>query len=381
MTAAPLASVPATVSPAARAGTGRSLLEFLAVGGLTPLCFLASFFLRRTLGLSPSDYAVGFTAFYAAYVINDPHFAVTYVLFYEDGRARGLGKAFGGAQRVRWLLVGVAVPVALAAWGAYGLVTRSAPALGLMMELMFALVGWHYVKQGFGVMITLAARRGLTFGKWERAVLLTHGFAGWAFAWANPAAAAREVESNGVVYTCLAHPALLDRVTQVIFFASFAALVAMLVRKRRKEGPLPLLSPLTALLASIWSWSVYSSIDPLVVYVTPALHSLQYLYFVWLLRGNQAKEREGPPWFERSAKTRLGLLAVTALVLGFVLFHGAPTLLDSALVTKRDRLMDTGPTPYFAALYAFVNIHHYFMDHVIWRRDNPLTRYLRQGAS
>jgi len=27
-----------------------------------------------------------------------------------------------------------------------------------------------------------------------------------------------------------------------------------------------------------------------------------------------------------------------------------------------------------------VNIHHYFMDHVIWRRDNPDTRFLR-GAT
>jgi hypothetical protein len=35
-----------------------------------------------------------------------------------------------------------------------------------------------------------------------------------------------------------------------------------------------------------------------------------------------------------------------------------------------------GATPCFAALYAFVNIHHYFMDAVIWRRDNPETRHL-----
>ena len=35
-----------------------------------------------------------------------------------------------------------------------------------------------------------------------------------------------------------------------------------------------------------------------------------------------------------------------------------------------------GPTPYFAALYAVVNIHHFFMDTVIWRRENPRTRYL-----
>ena len=36
-----------------------------------------------------------------------------------------------------------------------------------------------------------------------------------------------------------------------------------------------------------------------------------------------------------------------------------------------------GETPYFAAIFVIVNIHHYFMDHVIWRRDNPDTRYLR----
>jgi hypothetical protein len=40
-----------------------------------------------------------------------------------------------------------------------------------------------------------------------------------------------------------------------------------------------------------------------------------------------------------------------------------------------------GATPYFAALYTFVNLHHYFMDHVIWRRDNPLTRYLRAPSA
>jgi len=386
MTAAPRALATANETTQQTAGVRSRVIEFLLVGGITPFLFPLSILLRKTLGLSSADYAVGFTAFYGAYLINDPHFAVTYLLFYEDGRARGFGRgasAWKGTQRLRWLVAGIAVPLLLFAWGTYGAVARSAPALGLMMELMFALVGWHYVKQGFGVMITLAARRGLTFGKWERVVLLTHCFSGWAFAWANPATASKEVESKGVVYTALAHPAWLDQLTHVVFLASLAALVVMLARKwktRRRtllQGPLPLLSPLTAMLVSIWSWSVYSSIDPLVVYVTPALHSIQYLYFVWLMKKNQAKEREAAPWFERSAGTRIGILVVSALALGFVLFHGAPTLIDSALTSKRDRLLDSGPTPYFAALYAFVNVHHYFMDFVIWRRDNPLTRYLR----
>ena len=74
------------------------------------------------------------------------------------------------------------------------------------------------------------------------------------------------------------------------------------------------------------------------------------------------------------------MLVVTALGLGWVLFHGAPAALDELLVPRRSRSTDLGATPYFAALYTVVNIHHYFMDHVIWRRDNPKTRYLAGGV-
>ena len=54
------------------------------------------------------------------------------------------------------------------------------------------------------------------------------------------------------------------------------------------------------------------------------------------------------------------------------------TALDDLLVPRRLRgpAVMMGPAPYFAAIFAFVNLHHYFMDHVIWRRDNPHTRYL-----
>ena len=79
---------------------------------------------------------------------------------------------------------------------------------------------------------------------------------------------------------------------------------------------------------------------------------------------------------EPSAAVRLGTLAASALGLGWLLFHIAPSALDGALVSRRAAATALGPTPYFAALYAFVNIHHFLMDSVIWRRDNPETRYL-----
>ena len=175
----------------------------------------------------------------------------------------------------------------------------------------------------------------------------------------------------------MSRPAGLDRVAIAVAAATLIPVIVVLVQKWRREGRSPLGTPLLALLCSVWLWTIFSGVDPLVRYVVPALHSVQYLYFVWLLEGNRARERQGPPWFETSARVRLGILAASALGLGWVLFHGAPWWLDDGLIPPHERASALGPTPCFAAIYAFVNIHHYFMDHVIWRRENPLTRYLR----
>lgn len=358
----------------------RPFVEFFLVGGLTLVLFPLAWLAERSFGLDAAELAVGFTTFHAAYVINDPHFSVTYLLFYRNARERAFGAAVAPVARARFLFAGVVAPLALTAWTFFAIANGSARALGALIELMFALVGWHYVKQGFGVLLVLAGRRGVRYGKNERAVLLFHALAGWAFAWANPSAPRREVEEKGVVYTALAHPRALELVTGAAFAASACLLAVMLVKKARRERRLPPAAPLVGFLASIWAWSLFSSADPLMLYVVPALHSLQYLYFVWLLRRNEAREAEAAPYFGRPTQQKLLTLAVAAVALGCVQFHLGPSLLDwSRLLVPTGAprvLADLGPTPWFAGLYAVINIHHYLMDTVIWRRENPETRYL-----
>jgi hypothetical protein len=370
----------AAAAPARVQARWPRVVEFLVVGGATLALYPLAWLLRTLFGLDESEYFVSFFAFYAAWLINDPHFSVTYLLFYKDAKNRAFGSVFSPAQRARYLLAGLVVPLALAAWSVTALIVKSAYALGLMIELMFLLVGWHYVKQGFGVLTVLSARRGVRFSPGERWALLGHCLAGWAYAWSSPSSPGIEVEEKGVVYTSLAHSASVERVAQVIFALTTVALVFMLVRKWLRERRLPPAAPLTGFMVSIWCWTVYSGIDPLMLYVIPGLHSLQYLYFVWLMKRNEARESEGPPHFGRPVAVQLGILAATALALGWFLFHGAASMFELASAAKGREALDLGalgPTPYFAALFTFVNIHHYFMDHVIWRRDNPDTRYLR----
>ncbi len=210
---------------------------FLLVGGRPPLLFALSWSARKSIGLDASEYAIGFLMFHAAFVINDPHFAVTYLLFYRNGVARAFDRALQPSQRARYFVAGIVVPLGLAIWAVSALATKSALALGLMIQLMFLLVGWHYVKQGFGVMVVLAARRGIRFSRPERLALLTHCFAGWAYAWASPSDPGTEVEEKGVVYATIAHAPWLERTTLVVLLATALLVLGVLVQKTHwREG-------------------------------------------------------------------------------------------------------------------------------------------------
>lgn len=374
------AAIPLSSSAEAPAASPSRLIEFLLVGGATLVLFPLSWIVRKFVGLDPSELAVGFLTFYAAYVVNDPHFTVTYFLFYKDARRRAFDPGVPLASRVRWVVSGVLVPAVLVAWAATSLALGSAQGLGWMVQVMFLLVGWHYVKQGFGVVTVLSSRHGVRVSDRERLAILVHCFAGWAYAWANPAMPAGEFEERGVVYWAPARPHWFELVALVVLMASSAWLVMTLVTEAKKRGRFLPLAPLGGFLITVWAWTIYSSIDPLLRYAIPALHSIQYLYFVWLMKRNEARSQEGPPSFGRPVAVRVGGLAVGALVLGWLLFHGVPGFLDGAFVPRARRNVIVGPlgeTPFFAAFYVFVNIHHYFMDHVVWRRDNPDTAYLR----
>ena len=359
-------------------------IEFMAVGGATLVLLPLALVATRILGREPAEYGVGFITFYAAYVVNDPHFATTYVLFYSGVRRRFA--ALNLAQRVRYVVAGLVVPVVLIAWAALALVHRSAAALGWMIQLMYLLVGWHYVKQGFGVLSVLSARRGAPLTPSERWAFLAHSFAAWAFAWANPAAPAGEFEEKGVVYRALAHPRWLELVTGALLIATVVLLIATLVKKWRTQGRGVPLVALGAFLITLWSWTIFSSANRLVQYVIPALHSTQYLFFVWLMKRNEARVEEGPPSFGRPVALRLGWLVLSSLILGWLLFHGAPDILDSAILRSKKASLglshvdDLGETPCSAVFFVVVSVHHYFMDHVVWRRDNPTTRYLQRSC-
>jgi hypothetical protein len=357
----------------------RGALELLLVGGGTLLLLPACWWLRAALGLDDGELLMGALAFHAASLLNDPHFSVTYLLFYSGAR-RALAREQPLGQRVRYWVAGAIVPLALVLWCGLAIANDSPQHLGWLIQAMFVLVGWHYVKQGFGVLAVLSARRGVRWSPAERRWVLAHCLAGWAYAWASPFDPGTRSVVNGVFYTTWRHPAGLEAATRALFFGSALSLLVVVARKWRRERRVPPLGALAGLLISVWMWTVYTRLDPLLAYWIPALHSLQYLYFVGLLRRNAAREAAGPPSFRGSVQRQLMVLALSSVALGWLLLRGLPGWFDSALVLPASddlRAMSAvGPTPYLAAFTAFVNIHHYFMDAVIWRRQSGEMRHL-----
>ena len=357
--------------------------EFLVTGGATLVLFPIIWLLRRCVGLDDAELTAGFLTFYGAYVINDPHFAVTYVLFYKDARRRTFDSSRSISQRVRYGFSAIVVPAVLITWVSAAMIAHSATMLGWMIQLMYLTVGWHYVKQGFGVLTVLSMRRNVRVTKRERIVILLHCYAAWAFAWANPVSAGWGVRRKGSGLQ-RARPSARSRARDGVGAGRVHA-----GNGGRSFQRSPTRRKVSSARSLHGSDGYGLALDhffeprPGPALFIPALHALQYFYFVGLMKRNEARAAEGPPTFGKPVAVRLGVLALTALALGWFLFRGAPTVLDDWLTPKVRRGQipdDLGETPYFAAFFVAVSIHHYFMDSVIWRRDNPDTRYFKDPS-
>src|SRR5678816_4542117 len=91
------------VTVAGQRSRGSSVVQFVLVGGGTLVVFPVLWLLRHALGLDTAELVVGFLMFHGAHLINDPHFSVTYLLFYRDVKSRAFGDAWNVTQRVRYV--------------------------------------------------------------------------------------------------------------------------------------------------------------------------------------------------------------------------------------------------------------------------------------
>lgn len=74
-------------------------------------------------------------------------------IFYRNFDNKSFGKAYPASLRTRYVIAGIVAPLALIAFFAFAAAGDSARLLGFGLNIMLFFVGWHYVKQGYGMII------------------------------------------------------------------------------------------------------------------------------------------------------------------------------------------------------------------------------------
>lgn len=303
--------------------------------------------------------------------VNHPHFAFSYQMFYGSWEEVKLG-AMPADLRRRWWLAGVIAPVLLALGllvGAILSMRGEGFLLGSMLTLMGLLVGWHYVKQGFGMAMVDAALKKRYWPAEARRALLYNAYACWGAAWTigNSTALARELWGVlAIEYRVPGAIVVASCALAVLTTAWCGLAVSRCMREWRaqqlgwKQMPV---AGFVAYIITLYVWLGVIGSEPAFLLVIPFFHSLQYLTVVSRYKINEAHAYQWRP-------TRLAAFVITGVVLGALGFWLLPGLGDY-LRTGQVPVLGQGVALAVACAWIFINVHHYLIDNVLWRQGNP----------
>jgi hypothetical protein len=320
---------------------------------------------------------------FVAYLVNYPHFAHSYQLFYRNFTRKVSGDGYDRSLQLRYIFAGIVVPVVMTGFFAYGAAAANTRLLGYATNAMFFFVGWHYVKQGYGMLMVDAVLKRKFFDDRDKKVLLVNSYAVWILAWLQTNTAVTQGKYYGLDYYTFAAPSWITDISLLAAVASTAATLLMLVNRWRKNGGGLPYNGLVAYVASLYLWILIARINPLWLLIVPALHSLQYLAVVWRYQTNverDSSDAESDPqpkilsFLGPLYRFRLLGFIVGGTALGYLGFWLIPSALTALIPYDKQVL---GSSLFFFIVLIFINVHHYFLDNVMWRRGNPeVSKYL-----
>lgn len=334
--------------------------DIILIGG-------ASIFLYMIMSvmLAPTapDASITWLVFYLSFAVNFPHFLVSYQLLYYDARHMIL-------KKFRFFWAAVIAPAIILGCLFAAIAIGKQSALGYLANAMYFFVGWHYVKQIFGGVVVTNALQKFFYNKVERWALQANLYAMWMISWVSQNLNQTNYKLEGIPYQGLGlSPQWLSFCFWAVAFTA-ALVLTTHVQKWIREGRLP--SP-TAMVcfASIYIWFLPVLYHPMYFHIIPFFHSLQYLIFVYAFRRNKVEDLVGAPTTPELRKSWLKNLhgyLMLSVATGAVAFWFLPKYIDSFHLGNQAVY---GPTLAMFSFTIFINIHHYFIDNVIWKGNNP----------
>lgn len=301
--------------------------------------------------------------------MNHPHFISSYKIFFE-GFESVRRREFATEYLLRWWFAAVGVPfglIVLLSIGVRRVMAGDASIFAFGVLIYLTTVGWHYVKQGFGMAMSEAALKKCYWSPPARKWMLFNAYACW-FA----TTAILFSSEKGLSYFGFYYPLELGWLrTAVPFLAGLflaTTLGAVIQIKRnvdqwRREGKEFGAWPtagLTGYFVSLYAWIVASAVNPILMLVIPFFHSLQYMHVVSRLYAQE----EAPPNKGKKLSRWFSMIFI-----GFAAFWLIPGVIDYWMTGKINIVSQSGML-YTGAAWLFINVHHYFIDNVIWRRES-----------
>lgn len=330
-------------------------LDFWLLGGGSILIYLFMILgseFRGLYGVSNQFGNLAVTMATMSLLINYPHFLASYRLAYGRGKQFILKHWFQTIVMPCLMLNFLII--------AYWFVNEPGHKetcelmLGAGINFMYFTVGWHYSKQAFGCTMVYAAYDRYPLNRIQRESIRYSLLSMW---WYNYAY--NNLNPSGVFwslkYTTWQVSFRFYHLTQAIFFLLLAWTLYRVVYCNWKAGQRPsptLLVPYLAVL--VWFAPCFRQPD-FFFYMVPFFHSLQYLTFVYRVeRSNLAL---------RQSSLHASMLVLGLLLSGWIAFEFIPGNLDQVF----DNLRTFGFSFFLIAANLFINIHHYFLDNILWR--------------
>lgn len=336
-------------------------MDWITIGGLSiillPIFFLIPSSERFIEPLTPVLYTL-------AFLVNYPHFTISYQLLYGDYRKHLF-------KDLKYLWAGIIVPLLMVAYLAFALSTPGTDYLVYFVQFMFVIVGWHYTKQTYGVVMVTAAQKNYYFTSFEKLVLRTNMYGLWLTSFISFNVGAFDQPAYwGIEYTSLNFPKeSLYIAYGVTAFTLIIGTITMLVRINREKKWPPIISIIG--FVTIYAWFLPLFHNPLYFLAIPFFHSIQYFTFVYALKKGEADDVKTSSF---EAKKLVFIYLGFSILTGAFLFEISPRILDVAIHYDQDIY---GQGLFLFIFSVFINIHHYFIDNVIWRRDNKeVSHYL-----
>lgn len=345
----------------------------LGGGSIIALIFLAIF-----LQPTQTEYETTVSIFLGLSVlINYPHFAQSYMLFYTNYKSKIKGTDIPFSLRIRYILYGIFVPIIIAAYFGYFLINPTRDILVFSIYAMAFFVGWHYVKQGYGMIILDSVLKKSFFSATEKKILLINAYVGWLSSFVLIASSAESSTNMFGLYYQKLHLPYSDSLQFLALFAIVASSLPTLVLflttvfKKGKAAPL---CGIMAYITSIYIWLFVAQINSIFLVVIPAFHSLQYSTVVskYILNKYQdmndaAKKYSFMSMNIKANHIQLMKFYLYSIVLGWAGFWGASFAL-SPFVKPLEGFSEVNI--FIILTTVFINIHHYFLDNVLWRKEN-----------